>query len=338
MVTIINGYAAKSSGGQLKNFSYTVGDLGSEEVELDILSCGLCHSDLSMLDNESGKTSFPFVPGHEIIGKITKMGADVKGLHKGQIVGLGWFVESCMHCENCLEGDHNLCENNKGTIVGHFGGFADKIRCHWLWAIPLPENLDVFSAGPLFCGGITVFNPIIQHGIKPTDRVGVIGMGGLGHLATQFLNKWGCEVTVFTSTKSKEEEAKLLGAHHVIDSKNTFDLKKISRSLDFILSTANADLDWSTYLEVLKPKGIFHMVGFIPKPIKVSAPQLISGQKSLSGSPLGRPATIRKMLEFCGRHGIRPQAEYFPMSSVNAAIDHLRRGKARYRIVLERNG
>lgn len=336
METKVNCYAAKKAKGRLENFSYTLAELGPEEVEVDVLSCGVCHSDLSMLDNDWGMTTYPFVPGHEAIGKITHMGSQVKGLKVGQTVGLGWYTSSCLHCSPCLQGDHNLCGSAGQTIVGHHGGFADKMRCHWLWAIPLPNNMNTNSAGPLFCGGITVFNPIVQHNIKPTDRVGVIGIGGLGHMAIQFLNKWGCEVTAFTSTDSKADEAKKLGAHHVVNSRSSSELKKISGSLDFILSTVNVEMDWSAYVGALKPKGILHTVGIVSTPIEIPAFDLISGQKSISGSPLGSPATIRKMLEFCDRHGIAPQTEVFPMSKVNEAIDHLRSGAARYRVVLTR--
>ena len=336
METTVNCYAARTPKGKLETYSYEFPNLGAEEIEVDILNCGVCHSDLSMLDNEWGMTAYPFVPGHEAIGKITKMGDQVKGLKVGQMVGLGWYNSSCLYCNSCLQGDHNLCGDASQTIVGHHGGFADKMRCHWLWAIPLPEGMNLKSAGPLFCGGITVFNPIVQHNIKPTDRVGVIGIGGLGHMAIQFLNKWGYHVTAFTSTEGKTEEAKALGAHQVVSSRNSSDLKKIAGSLDFILSTVNADLDWPTYMTVLKPKGILHTVGVVPNPISIQAFQLISGQKSLAGSPLGSPAILRKMLEFCGHHHIEPQVEYFPMTDVNTAIEHLRSGKARYRIVLER--
>jgi uncharacterized zinc-type alcohol dehydrogenase-like protein len=336
MKTTVNAYAAMKPKGKLAEFTYTLEDLAPEEVEVDIINCGICHSDLSMLDHEWGMTTYPIVPGHEAIGVITKMGEQVKGLKIGQTVGLGWYASSCLHCDPCLQGDHNLCPSTTQTIVGHHGGFADKMRCHWLWAIPLPDTLDKGSSGPLFCGGITVFNPIVQHGIKPTDRVGVIGIGGLGHMAIQFLNKWGCDVTAFTSTDAKAEEAKTLGAHHVVNSRNTSDLGKIEGSLDFILSTVNANLNWPAYVSTLKPKGIFHTVGVIPDPISIPAFQLISGQKSIAGSPLGSPATIRKMLEFCGRHQIKPHVEYFPMSEVNNAIDHLRSGDARYRVVLTR--
>ena len=196
-------------------------------------------------------------------------------------------------------------------------------------------RLDPAKAGPLFCGGITVFNPIVQFDIKPTDRVGVIGIGGLGHLALRFLNKWGCEVTAFSSNDSKKDEALKLGAHRVVNSRSKDDLKKIAGSLNFIISTVNATLDWQAYIDCLAPKGRFHTVGAIAEPISIGAFSLILGQKSISGSPLGSPATTQSMIDFCGRHKIEPVTETFPMSQVNEAFEHLKAGKARYRIVLE---
>jgi uncharacterized zinc-type alcohol dehydrogenase-like protein len=200
--------------------------------------------------------------------------------------------------------------------------------------VKLPAALDPASAGPLFCGGITVFAPILDFGIKPVHRVGVVGIGGLGHLALQFLNKWGCEVTAFTSSGGKAEEARKLGAHHVVSSRDREALSKIAGTLDFILVTVNVALDWDCYLSALAPDGRLHFVGAVLEPVPVPAFALIGGRKSVSGSPLGSPATVAVMLDFCARHGIAPVVETFPMAEVNSALDHLRAGKARHRVVL----
>jgi uncharacterized zinc-type alcohol dehydrogenase-like protein len=223
----------------------------------------------------------------------------------------------------------------EATAVGRHGGFADKVRCHWVWAIPVPDALDASKVGPLFCGGLTVFNPLVQFDVRPTDRVGVIGIGGLGHLALAFLNKWGCEVTAFTSTDSKRDEALKMGAHKVVNSRNANEVKAIKGSLNFILSTVNITLDWQSYLDALAPRGRFHTVGAFLEPMQVGAFALLGGQKSISGSPLGSPSTAEKMIEFCGRHKIAPITENFKMSEVNEAIEHLEAGKARYRVVLK---
>jgi alcohol/geraniol dehydrogenase (NADP+) len=333
MTAPIHAYARLKHGAPLEPFDYDPGPLKPDYVEIRVEHCGLCHSDLSMLDNQWGRAQFPMVAGHEVVGTIVEAGDQVKAVKVGDRVGLGWFSGSCLHCPQCLAGDHNLCRSTEGTLMGRFGGFADRVRCQWLWAVPLPQGVDVASAGPLFCGGITVFNPIVQFDVKPTDRVGVVGIGGLGHLAIKFLNKWGCEVTAFTSSDSKHDEAKQMGAHRAVSSTNKDAIKKLARSLDFVLVTVNVALEWPAYLATLKPRGKLHFVGAVTEPLGI-APNALLGQKSLSGSPLGSPATIATMLEFCARHQIAPITETFPMTKVNDALEHLRAGKARYRIIL----
>lgn len=331
---MIKAYAASESGGKLAPFEYEPGPLEEEQVEIDVQYCGICHSDLSMLDNEWGISQYPLVPGHEVIGRVAAIGSAVKSVKVGQQVGLGWFSGSCMMCEWCLSSNHNLCPNAEQTIVGRHGGFADKVRAHEVWAIPLPDGIDATKAGPLFCGGITVFNPIIQLGVQPTDKVGVIGIGGLGHMALQFLQAWGCEVTAFSSSPDKVEEAKELGADQVVNSRDPEALKAVANSFDVIISTVSADLDWSVYIEALRPKGRLHFVGVAPSPVSTHVFPLIAGQKSISATPLGSPATTITMLDFSQRHSIEPVIETFPFSQVNEAIEHLRNGKPRYRIVL----
>jgi alcohol/geraniol dehydrogenase (NADP+) len=220
-------YAADSAKGPLKPFEFDAGELGSEEVEIKVTHCGICHSDLSMLDNEGGMSDYPFVPGHEVVGTVAALGDQAKGLKVGQRVGLGWFAHSCLSCHQCLVGDHNLCANAQGTIIGRHGGFADRVRAQWTWVRSLPEALDLATTGPLLCGGTTVFAPFLIHHLPPTARVGVIGIGGLGHMALQFANKWGCEVHAFTTSDSKEAEAHKLGAHYVHNTKKEGELKKI---------------------------------------------------------------------------------------------------------------
>lgn len=335
MAETFHGWAALKANEALQPISFDPGLLGSEDVQIRVESCGICHSDLSMIDNEWGMSAYPLVAGHEVIGVIERAGDQVKGVAVGDRVGLGWFAGSCMSCRPCMSGRHQLCGSSSQTIVGRHGGFADRVRAHWSWAIPLPDGVDPGKAGPLFCGGITVFAPIVDCGVKPTDRVGVIGIGGLGHLALQFLNKWGCHVTAFTSSDSKADEAKKLGAHAVLNSRDTAAMERAAGSFDFILSTVNVPLDWSAYINLLAADGTLHFVGAVLEPVQVAAFSLIGGRKKISGSPLGSPDTVRNMLDFCARHGIAPQTETFAMSDVNDAIEHLRAGKARYRLVLQ---
>lgn len=332
---MIQAYAAFEKGGELKPFEYDPGPLGDEDVEIQVEYCGICHSDLSMLHNEWGLSQYPLVPGHEVVGTIAATGKAVKRLQQGQRVGLGWYSSSCMTCEWCLSGNHNLCLTAEGTIVGRYGGFADKVRAHENWATPLVEGLDPAKVGPLFCGGITVFNPIVQLGIKPTDRIGVIGIGGLGHMALRFLRAWGCDVTAFSTSPDKEAEARELGANHFINSRDPQALQSIANSFDAIISTVNADLDWVTYIATLRPKGRLHFVGVAPSPVASQVFPLIAAQKSISGSPLGSPTVVAQMLDFAARHQIEPITEIYAFDQVNDALARLESGKARYRIVLK---
>lgn len=331
----VNAFAAHEPNGELKPFSYELGKLEPEQVDIKVSHCGICHSDLSMINNEWGMTTYPLVPGHEIIGEVVAAGDAVKNLKVGDKVGLGWLSASCMSCSQCMEGDQHLCSTNEATIVGRHGGFADYVRGHWSWAIPLPDAIDLAKAGPLLCGGITVFNPIILAGVKPTDSVGVIGIGGLGHMALKFLKHWGCEVIAFSSNPDKKEEILQMGASKVINSRDPEELASIAGTLSFILNTTNVSLDWNAYLGCLKPKGKFHTVGAVLEPMAIPAFSLIMGEKTVGGSPIGSPELTKTMLDFCVRHDIYPTVEEFPMEKVNEAMAHLEEGKARFRIVLK---
>lgn len=333
---MIKAYAAFEPRGELKPFEYDPGELKPEEVEIDVSFCGICHSDLSVLDNDWGMTQYPVVPGHEVVGTIAKVGDRVKQLSVGQVVGLGWHAGYCNECSPCNSGDHNLCNNSQATIIGHHGGFADKVRAAANSVVPIPEGIDLESAGPLFCGGVTVFNPLIQFDIKATDNVAVIGIGGLGHLALQFLNAWGCEVTAFTSSDDKKKEALRLGAHHTLNSRDQDEIEASVGRFDLIISTVNVKLDWNLYLSTLNSRGRLHFVGATLDPLDINVFSLIMAQRSISGSPVGSPSTIARMLKFARQHEIKPVIEKFSFEDINKAIDRLRSGQVHYRIVLQR--
>lgn len=333
-MTNFNAYAATEAGGQLAPFAYDPGPIGADEVEIKVTACGVCHSDVSMINNDWRASRYPLVPGHEVVGEIAALGSGVSHLKVGQMVGVGWTSHSCQTCSPCLSGRQQRCQTGTTTIAGR-GGFADRIRVQHIWAVPLPDGIDVQSAGPLFCGGITVFAPFLDFDLRPTDRVGIIGIGGLGHLAVQFANAWGCEVTAFTSSTDKDDELKALGAHRVVNSRDDAAIKAERGYFDYILTTVNVSLNWPLYMRALRPEGKLITVGIVPEPMGIPANALVGGARMVAGSDTGPPDMVAKMLEFCVRHDIKPMIETFPMSECNAAIERLESGKARYRIVLE---
>jgi len=331
---MIKAYAAFEPGGKLQPFEYDPGALGDHDVEIAVEHCGICHSDLSMLHNDWGITQYPFVPGHEIIGTIAAKGAHVSNLSVGQRVGLGWHAGYCMTCHSCLSGDHNLCAQPESTIVGHHGGFAEKVRAKAASVVALPDGLNAQNAGPLFCGGITVFNPLLQYNVSPTAKAAVIGIGGLGHIALQFLRAWGCRVTAFTSSEDKKKEALAMGAHDVLDTKKPSELVAAAGRFDLILTTVNVKLDWNAYIATLRPKGRLHFLGVPLEPLDINVFPLIANQYSVSGSPVGSPAAIATMLHFAAQHKIEPVIEVFRFDQINEALARLASGQAKYRIVL----
>ncbi len=327
-------WVAKSAKQPLVLETVDLGPLGTEDVEIAVENCGLCHTDLSVLNNDWGISQYPAILGHEVIGRIMALGSNAKGLKIGQRVGVGANSGSCMHCHQCMSGSHHLCPQVQPTIVGHRGGFASHVRSHWAWTVPLPEKLNSADVGPLFCGGVTVFAPLAMYA-KPTSRVGIIGIGGLGHMGVKFAAAYGCEVTAITSSENKFDEASGFGANHVVSSNDSAAIRKLADSFDLLISTVSVKLDWDSIIATLAPNGRLHVVGAALEPILFGAFSLIKRQRSISGSPTASPVFIESMLDFASRHNIAPQAEHFPMSHINEAFARLESGKARYRIVLD---
>jgi alcohol/geraniol dehydrogenase (NADP+) len=330
----IHGLAVHAAGAQLLPYKFDPGELQAHEVEIKISHCGVCHSDVHLIDNDWGISKYPFIPGHEIVGTVVTLGSEVKDRATGERVGVGWQADSCGICEWCRQGDEHLCAKAQPTCVGRNGGFADRIRVNSRFAIPVPSVLESENVAPLMCGGITVYSPLRNHGVRPSSRVGVIGIGGLGHMGVQFARAFGAEVTAFSTSKDKEEEAKALGAHHFVNTRDTGALKKVGGSFDFLLSTVSADQDWQAYVNALRPKGMLCIVGAAPSPMQIQGASLVLTQKAIAGSPTGSPRDLYEMLDVAARHGVKAKTERFAMAKANEAVTRVKKNQVRYRAVL----
>jgi alcohol/geraniol dehydrogenase (NADP+) len=329
----VSAFAALGPRGPLVRYEYHEGEIQPDHAEIRISHCGICHSDLHLIDNDWSSSTYPLVPGHEIVGTVTAVGAGC-GLAVGQRVGVGWQRLACFDCEHCRRGEENLCLRQEATCLGHNGGFASSIRIHGRFAFPLPSELESASAAPLLCAGVTVFAPLRRWGVGAGARVGVIGIGGLGHLALRFLRALGCETTAFTSSPEKRETARAMGAENVASSTDARDIRAYANRFEFLLCTAPARLDWISYLQTLKPNGVLCLVGAPPGLVQIPASQLLTAQRVICGSDIGSPAAIREMLAFAAEHGIKAQVETAPMADVNAALQRVRENRVRYRMVL----
>ncbi|HSY01859.1 MAG TPA: NAD(P)-dependent alcohol dehydrogenase [Acidobacteriaceae bacterium] len=330
----IQGFGVHAAGAELLPLKYDPGDLRPQDIEVRITHCGVCRSDVSLIDNDWGISQFPFIPGHEIVGTVRQTGAGVSHFAPGDRVGIGWQADSCGHCEWCRRGEENLCAQAQPTCVGRHGGYADAVRVNARFAVKLPEALASEAAAPLLCAGITVYNPLRNFGVNPSSRVGVIGIGGLGHLALQFARAFGAEVTAFSSSPAKEEEALAFGAHRFVNSRDNKLLKAVEGSQDLILSTINAAQEWGAYVAALRPHGTLCLVGVPPAPVSVAAFPLISGERCLCGSNTGGPGRIAEMLDVAARHKVAARTEKFRMAEANQALARVRKNQVRYRAVL----
>jgi uncharacterized zinc-type alcohol dehydrogenase-like protein len=330
----IHGLAVHAAGAQLLPYKFDPGELKPYEVEIKVSHCGVCRSDIHLIDNDWGISKYPFIPGHEIVGTIVAIGEHVRSLAAGQRVGVGWQADSCGMCEWCRKGEEHLCAQAQPTCVGRNGGFADKVRVNSRFAIPLPKALESENAAPLLCAGITVYSPLRKHGVNPSSRVGVIGIGGLGHIGIQFARVFGAEVTAFSTSKDKESEARELGAHNFVNTRDTGALKKVAGSFDLLLSTINADQDWSAYINALRPNGMLCLVGAPASPLQLQAPPLIGGQRAVCGSSTGSPRDLHEMLDVAARHEVKAIIEKFAMAKASEAVSRVKKNQIRYRAVL----
>jgi uncharacterized zinc-type alcohol dehydrogenase-like protein len=294
----------------------------------------VCRSDIHLIDNDWGSSKYPFIPGHEIVGTVSAVGSQVYDLKVGQRVGIGWQADSCGICEWCRQGNEHLCANAQPTCVGRNGGYADAVRVNSRFAIPVPEALQSENVAPLLCAGVTVYAPLRNHGVRPSSRVGIVGIGGLGHLGLQFAKAFGAEVTALSTSKDKEAEALEMGADRFVNTRDTEAVKKMAGSFDFLLSTVNADQDWQALVNSLRPKGTLCMVGVPPSAMTIQAYPLVSGERSVTGSNTGSPRDLHEMLDVAARHGVKAITERFAMAKANDAIARVKKGKVRYRAVL----
>jgi uncharacterized zinc-type alcohol dehydrogenase-like protein len=328
-------FAALAAKQSLVPYQYEPHPLRPQDVEIEISHCGICHSDLHLIDNDWASSVYPLVPGHEIVGTVTAVGSAC-ALVPGQRVGVGWQRSACLECDFCRAGEENLCARQEATCNGHMGGFADRIRLDGRFAFPLPASLESAAAAPLLCAGATVFAPMRRWNVHPGTRVGVIGIGGLGSLALRFLRALGCQPTAFTSSPDKREAALSLGAEEVVSSSTVRELRGAANRFDFLLSTVPARLDWITYVQTLRPNGILCLVGAPPGVMQILAGPLLLGQRVICGSDIGSPGLIRETLAFAAEHGIGAQVETAPLTEVNAAVQRVRENRVRYRMVLTR--
>ncbi len=333
----IRAFAAHQQGADLQPYSFEVDAPKNHECVVKVLACGICHSDLHMVDNDWGGSRYPLVPGHEVIGEVVETGPQVSHLKVGDRVGIGWQSLSCLTCKDCLRGNENLCSVNNRSLIGNdYGGFADYVAVDSRFAFPIPQGIATEDAGPLLCAGVTVYAGLHYGGMTSGQEIGVIGVGGLGHLAVQFASRLGNRVTVFTTSEDKAQFAKELGAHQAIVVPAGEAVPAPDRPLNLIISTVPAALNWTDYLKHLDSDGTLVMVGVPPEPLNVPLTALLSKRRRIMASPIGGRALIMEMLSIAERFQIRPIVETFSFDQANEAFQRVRDNKVRYRAVLVR--
>ncbi len=327
----ISAFAAYSPKEPLRAFTYQTPSLAPHEILVKISHCGLCHSDIHLIDDDWKRSRYPLVPGHEIVGTVIKKGDACEHLKINQRIGISWIRSACLNCPTCLQGDTNTCPEKTSTCNGHHGGFADYMVADGRFAYPIPDTLDSAHAAPLLCAGATVYAPLRKHTMQKPCSVAVIGIGGLGHLGLQFAAALRCEVTALSHTPSKKNESLSFGAHRFY----TLDQLPPPFQFDLILSTVHADLDWNKILTLLKPNGTLSFLGRPLAPAQIDVAHLLSYQRNISGHSTSNRTLMNEMLQFAANHRIKPQIETLPLSQVNQAIERVKSNAVRYRVVLE---
>lgn len=345
-MTTANAYAAYKAKENLKPYQVNRREPSPHDVEIEIAFCGVCHSDIHQVRDEWSKGIFPMVPGHEIVGKVSKVGSQVTRYQIGDAVGVGCFVDSCGECGPCKQGLEQYC--NKGANLTYnglekdgktptYGGYSTKIVVNENYVVKIPSNIPLDRAAPLLCAGITTYSPLRQWHIKPGDKVAVVGLGGLGHMAVKIANAMGADVTVLSTSDSKEKDAKQLGAKQFANTKNEETFKKYNNYFDFMVNTVSAKIDLNKYLDLIKLDGSMVIVGAPDKPYELNAFPLIMKRRRVAGSMIGGIKETQEMLDFCGKHGLSADIELIPVNDINTAYDRMLKSDVRYRFVIDIN-
>ncbi len=343
-MSVTNAYAARTATTPLSPFHFERREVGPHDVKIEILYCGVCHSDIHQARNEWGNSIYPMVPGHEIVGRITQIGDHVKRFQIGDLAGVGCFVDSCRQCPSCLAGEEQYCEvGMTGTYNGYekdgktptYGGYSTQIVVDENYTLRVSEKLALEGVAPLLCAGITTYSPLRHVGVKKGDKVAVLGLGGLGHMAVKFAASFGAEVTMLSSSPSKKVDAQKLGAHHFALTSDPQTMQSLQNHFDVILNTVSAPHDYNTYLNLLNTNGTMIVVGAPPAPAQIPAFNLIMKRRSIMGSLIGGIRETQEMLDYCAEHNITSDVEVIDIANINEAYERMLKGDVRYRFVID---
>ena len=338
------GYATSAPNAKFEPFSFERRDVGAKDILIEIQYCGICHSDIHQARDEWGGSIFPMVPGHEIVGRVVQKGAEVSKFNEGDIAGVGCFVDSCRTCENCAEGFEQFCQKHlaltyNGTEMDDktptFGGYSSQIVVDEDYALKVTAQENLAAIAPLLCAGITTYSPLKRFGVKAGQRVGIVGLGGLGHMGVKIAAAMGAEVTVFSTSPSKEQDAKNLGAHNFVVTRDPENMKPLAGKFDFILDTVSAPHDLNAYLNLLRLNGALVLVGVPEKPSAVAAFSLIGNNRTLAGSMIGGIAETQEMLDYCAEHNIVSDIEVITIQQIEEAYERTIKSDVRYRFVID---
>lgn len=343
-MTSVKAYAAHKSDKPLEPYQLTRREPGADDVEIQILYSGVCHSDIHTARNEWGGTMYPVVPGHEIVGKVSRVGTNVSKFKVGDTVGVGCFVDSCGHCNNCKDHQEQYCENGHSQTYNSFeqdkktityGGYSTHIVVTQGFVLSVSDKLPLEKVAPLLCAGITTYSPLRHWGVKKGHKLAVVGLGGLGHMAVKLAASMGAEVTMLSRSPGKAKDAEELGAHHFALTTEKETMKDLANTFDFIIDTVSAEHDYNEYLALLRTNGVMILLGVPPTPSEVHAVQLIFGRRSLVGSLVGGIKETQEMLDYCAEHGITSDVEMIRMDQINEAYERTLKGDVRYRFVID---